>query len=178
MQFFKLGTAFYPTVVSLCLSLVFFVVVVCVFVLFCFVFCFSAMPNVVKAVDHFLYDVFGFWPCRVACGILVPRQGIKPMPPALEAWGLNHWTARVVHSSSFLNILLEQSAILNTVDSLFHEKLLSSLGFNILGLPPTSLIIPSRSLYDVSSSTWLNCWHSSQVGLGSSTLLTQNIFFR
>ena len=32
----------------------------------------------------------------MACGILVPRPGIKPMPPALEAQHLNHWTAREV----------------------------------------------------------------------------------
>ena len=44
---------------------------------------------------------FFFWPCRTACGILVPQPGIKPMPPAVEAWSLNHWTARevpVLHS--------------------------------------------------------------------------------
>ena len=31
-----------------------------------------------------------------ACGILVPRPGIEPTPPALEAQSLNHWTAREV----------------------------------------------------------------------------------
>ena len=31
-----------------------------------------------------------------ACGILVPTQGFKPMPPAVEAWSLNYWTAREV----------------------------------------------------------------------------------
>ena len=31
-----------------------------------------------------------------ACGILVPRPGIEPMRPALEAWSLNHWPAREV----------------------------------------------------------------------------------
>ena len=35
-----------------------------------------------------------FWPCRGACRILVPRPGIEPVPPAVEAWILNHWTAR------------------------------------------------------------------------------------
>ena len=28
-----------------------------------------------------------------ACGILVPRPGIKPAPLAVEARSLNHWTA-------------------------------------------------------------------------------------
>ena len=31
-----------------------------------------------------------------ACRVLVPQRGIKPVPPAVEAWGLNHWTSREV----------------------------------------------------------------------------------
>ena len=27
---------------------------------------------------------------------LVPWPGIKPMPPALEVWSLNHWTSREI----------------------------------------------------------------------------------
>ena len=34
-----------------------------------------------------------------ACGILVLQPGIKPMPPVLEAWSLNHWTTREVPGS-------------------------------------------------------------------------------
>ena len=37
----------------------------------------------------------------VACEILVPQPGIEPVPPAVEAWILNHWTARAVLSTSF-----------------------------------------------------------------------------
>ena len=37
-----------------------------------------------------------FWPCHAACGILVPRPGIKPTSSALEAQNLNHWTTREV----------------------------------------------------------------------------------
>ena len=29
-----------------------------------------------------------------ACGILVPRPGIEPQPPAVEAQSPNQWTAR------------------------------------------------------------------------------------
>ena len=36
----------------------------------------------------------GFGPRCVPCGILAPRPGIEPTPPALEAQSLNHWTAR------------------------------------------------------------------------------------
>ena len=31
-----------------------------------------------------------------AWGILVPWPGIEPVPPAVEAWSLNHWTTREV----------------------------------------------------------------------------------
>ena len=39
---------------------------------------------------------FFFWPSCTVCGILVPRPGITPAPPALEAQSLNYWTAREV----------------------------------------------------------------------------------
>ena len=42
---------------------------------------------------------FLFWLCLTVCGILVPRMGIEPGPPALEAWSLNHWMAREVPQS-------------------------------------------------------------------------------
>ena len=46
----------------------------------------------------------------MAYGTLVPQPGIELMPPALEAWSLNHWTAREVPKdfnlkTTFLNIL-------------------------------------------------------------------------
>ena len=34
------------------------------------------------------------WLHSRACGILLPRPGIEPMPPAVEAQILNHWTTR------------------------------------------------------------------------------------
>ena len=43
-------------------------------------------------------------PYHATCGILVPRPGIKPTLPALEAGSLNHWTAgEVPQKVSFLN---------------------------------------------------------------------------
>ena len=39
-------------------------------------------------------------------GILVPQPGIKPVPYAVEAWSLNHWTAREVPKFQFLMPLL------------------------------------------------------------------------
>ena len=43
---------------------------------------------------NFFFLIFIFWLCHVACVILVTQPGIKPVPPALEAWSLNHWTAK------------------------------------------------------------------------------------
>ena len=40
--------------------------------------------------------LFFFWLHHVVCGILVPWSGIEPVAPAVEAWSLNHWTARQV----------------------------------------------------------------------------------
>ena len=39
---------------------------------------------------------FIFWPHFRACEILIPWPGIKPMPPAVEAQSVNHWTSREV----------------------------------------------------------------------------------
>ena len=39
---------------------------------------------------------WGVGHAQVVCGILVPRPGIEPVPPVVEAWSLNHWTAREV----------------------------------------------------------------------------------
>ena len=39
-------------------------------------------------------------PCCTAWGILVPRPGMEPVPPASEAQSLNHWTTKEVPSSS------------------------------------------------------------------------------
>ena len=40
-----------------------------------------------------LYDMWvkkkNIWPHH---GILVPQPGIKPLPPAVEVWSVNHWT--------------------------------------------------------------------------------------
>ena len=48
-----------------------------------------------------------FWCCFTTRGILVPQPGIEPMPLALGAQSLNHWTAKeVLNKSKFkkLNI--------------------------------------------------------------------------
>ena len=61
--------------------------------------CFSPLVTLITLSEHWLpckAAFFFFWLCHAACGILVPRPGIKPVSPALGAWSLNHWTAREV----------------------------------------------------------------------------------
>ena len=59
-------------------------------------------------VSAFAFFFFGraAWPVG---GSLVPRPGIKPMPPVVEAWSLNHWTAREFPTAPFF--LKESSPI-------------------------------------------------------------------
>ena len=33
--------------------------------------------------------------CKV-CGILIPRPGVEPIPPAVQGQSFNHWTTREV----------------------------------------------------------------------------------
>ena len=41
---------------------------------------------------------FFFWLLHRAFGILVPRLGIKPVPPVVGTWILSQWTASEVQS--------------------------------------------------------------------------------
>ena len=57
-------------------------------------------------IKYYLVFLFNFWLHCMACRILVPRPGIEPTPPAVEAWSLNHWTTRevpylVFHSNEY-----------------------------------------------------------------------------
>jgi len=42
-----------------------------------------------------------FWPCDVACGILASWPGIEPMPIAVEAQSLNHFTVMEISKFPF-----------------------------------------------------------------------------
>ena len=61
-------------------------------------------PRLLAGLKFFLHVSLSlfFFPGLVACGIFVPRPGIKPMPPAVEGWSLNHWTAREVPLQVFI----------------------------------------------------------------------------
>ena len=63
-----------------------FVLLFFVVVLFCFCLGFVCL---------FVFCSFGFfWPCLLACRILVPQSGIEPGPRAVKAQSPNHWTTR------------------------------------------------------------------------------------
>ena len=53
-----------------------------------------AGKDVPSAMSCLFFFFFNVWPYHTECGILVPRPGIKPAPPALEALNLNHRTPR------------------------------------------------------------------------------------
>ena len=53
------------------------------------------------SLTFFQQQFFFFWPHSVTWGILVPRQGIEPVPPALEAWNLNLGITREVCQQCF-----------------------------------------------------------------------------
>ena len=62
---------------------------------------FTSMCNLYHVQAYFLFSFF--WPPWAACGIWVPWPGMSPMPPAMEAWSPNHWTARGFPRITFLN---------------------------------------------------------------------------
>ena len=69
------------------------------------------------------FELFSvFWPRGMAYRILVPRPGIEPAPPAVEARSLNHWTAREVPN---LNYFLTALLISSLTHRLFRNVLLN-----------------------------------------------------
>ena len=73
----------------------------------------------------------------MACGISVPRPGIEPVPPAVEAQSLNHWTTReaplFISFYYLLFIWLQQVLIVLHSFLLVVSRLLSSYGLQALG---------------------------------------------
>ena len=53
-------------------------------------------------VEAILLQLYLLTFCHATCAILVPWPGIRPTPPALEAWILTHWTTRAVPNSLLL----------------------------------------------------------------------------
>ena len=49
-----------------------------------------------KPIVIYLFNFFSFCLLPAAWRILVIQPGIEPVPPAVEVWCLNHWTAKEV----------------------------------------------------------------------------------
>ena len=63
----------------------------------------------------------------MACGILVPRPGIEPTPPAVEGQSLNHWTTRgVPRPVEVLRVCMFENLIL-------PKTMITVVGYRILG---------------------------------------------
>ena len=60
----------------------------------------------------YLINLF-LWLRLVACGVLVPEPGVKPLPSALEAQNLNHWTTKGVLDPLFLDCFPFVPAVLS-----------------------------------------------------------------
>ena len=68
----------------------------------------STVPLKKKITIYFLFKlslffVCLFWPHCTARGILVPRPGVEPGSPVVEAWSPNHWTTREFPQITILN---------------------------------------------------------------------------
>ena len=50
----------------------------------------------------YLWQFFFFWLYHVACGILVPQQGIEPVPSGVKRQSPNHWATREVPVGKYL----------------------------------------------------------------------------
>ena len=61
--------------------------------------------------NHFFFLSYFFWPHHRACGILVPQQGIEPMPPAFEGQSVNQWTTREVLVITFSHVVMLKNFI-------------------------------------------------------------------
>ena len=72
------------------------------YLLFIFYFYYLFIFNFIYLFIYFYFIYLYFGPCLAAYGILVPWPGIEPMPSALRAQSLNHWTDREVPIIQFL----------------------------------------------------------------------------
>ena len=56
----------------------------------------------------FFFFFFFYWLHGMAWGIFFSLPGIKPIPPAMEAWILNYWTTREVPISLLKDSLYKE----------------------------------------------------------------------
>ena len=88
----------------------------------------------------------------MSCRILVLQPRIKPVPPAVEARNLNHWTAREIPGTSFSLAIFYVSKTLNTL-GWGKTKILGSVNW-VDFLWEFGLVLWSRNTPC--------CWHYSE----------------
>ena len=62
----------------------------------------------------------------MACGILVPQRGLKPVFPAVEVQSLNHWTSREVPEVCFSLVTIIISGALNSSKTISFRSVVVS----------------------------------------------------
>ena len=125
-----------------------------------------------KSLEFFLYVM----PRGMQCSISVPQPGIKSMPPAVEAWSPNHWTAREVPTSWNLKVLKlyfpSIKGFLHTSKSFENRKLLTNkvkvkLLSRIWLCDPVDYSPPGFSVHGILQARILE-WVASSFSRGSS----------
>ena len=107
--------------------------------------------------------LFIYFFLAMLCGILVPWPGVMLMPPALEAWSLNHWTAREVPCGSLMLEGVEMQGnwhlggiVINNLEQWFS---------NCIILPPFLFTPCLDTLDNIWRHFWLlQLWGCSSVG--------------
>ena len=69
---------------------------------------------------HFIFYFTYFWLHRIACGILGPQPGIKPVPLAVEGQSLNHWEGKSQNDLDFRGNLFLSCMVKGTYDFEFE----------------------------------------------------------
>ena len=70
-------------------------------------------------IHHLTFSPSLLWPCCRAFGISFPWPGMEPMPPAVEAHNLKHWTAREVPDIPFFFFFKKSSSVSNETEVLY-----------------------------------------------------------
>ena len=61
-------------------------------------------------------NTYTYRPHREAFGILVPSPGFEPVPPAVEAQSLNHWTTGEVPNANSFCLLNDFGSYMQTLN--------------------------------------------------------------
>ena len=94
----------------------------------------------------FLSSFLIFWPCCVACGILVPQPGTEPVPPVLGGKGLNPWTTMKVPC-----LLSEGDQLLGFTQG---QRICRDVGPSVIKLGELATLHPSL----IPSATFESCY--------------------